>query len=397
MEASRNSNSKTNNDAGSKDAVRKGVVLMKWLILSCNTGEGHNSAAHAVMEAAEHRGIECELRDPVSFSTAFATKAASSTYNGMIRKIPTAFGVVYKAGELLDKTNLTSPIYVANSIYAKSLTDYLEREKINAVICTHLYGMEAMTAVRKTKNNMTPCFGVVTDYTYVPFLSETEMDLFFIPHEDLTEEFEEKGMDPKKLIPTGIPVSSKFCYPIGRKAARNTLIIPEIRRVYLVMSGGMGSGALQSIGDLFLKKEKGDFMVYIMVGRNGDLGDKLRERYKSNPRVQIVTYTSKVHLFMQAADVVVSKPGGLSSTEAIVLGVPLIHLLHIPGCETKNAAFFEEHGMSIKADSPADAVSKAKDLIHDHEMKRKMFFNRYQHVHPDAAETIVDRILKVIG
>lgn len=370
---------------------------MKWLVLSCNTGEGHNSAARAIIEAAEKKDITCVLEDPVSFGGTWAKNAVSDAYNKLIQKAPSIFGVVYRAGELFDKTKITSPVYYANSLYAKALQEYLKQEKIDAVICTHLYGMEAMTAIRKKLGDLTPSFGVQTDYTCIPFFAETDMDKYFIPHQDLAPEFEKNGMSGEKLSATGIPVGSAFCEPIGRDNARHLLEIPQTRRVYLVMSGGMGSGDLQSICDEFLKKEIGDFTVYVLAGRNDALHNKLKKRYIDNKQIQIVAFTNKVNLYMEAADVVISKPGGLSSTEALVLGVPLIHLLYIPGCETKNAEFFASRGLSLRADSPADAVRQARDFIDHPEKAERMRRNQRLYSHPDAAKRIVEQVIEHVN
>lgn len=369
---------------------------MKWLILSCNTGEGHNSAARAIKEAAEKKNIACVLEDPVSFGGTWAKNAVSAVYNKMIQKAPSVFGVVYRAGELFERIKIASPVYYANSLYAKTLQEYLQQERINAVVCTHLYGMEAMTAIRRKQGNTVPCFGVLTDYTCIPFTGETDLDKYFIAHQDLIPEIESNGIPAEKLMATGIPVSASFSSPVGRENARNFLVIPANRRVYLVMSGGMGSGDLQGICDRFLRTESGDYTVYVLVGRNDDLRDKLRERYKDKTQIQIIAFTDKVNLFMEAADVVITKPGGLSSTEAIVLGVPLIHLLHIPGCEPKNADFFAERGMSLRAESPSEAVSLAKQLIENPAQVEKMRENQRFYSRPDAAVCIVEEVLRYV-
>lgn len=369
---------------------------MKWLFLSCNTGEGHNSAARAIIEAAEKKNITCELKDPVSFGANWAKNAVSAVYNKMIQKAPRVFGAVYRAGELFEKIKVTSPVYYANSLYAKNLQAYLRQENIDAVICTHLYGMEAMTAVRKKQGSAVPCFGVLTDYTCIPFTAETEMDLYFFPHKDLAPELVGNGIPAGKLLPTGIPVSSAFSSPVSREEARSLLAIPAGRRVYLVMSGGMGSGDLKNICDQFLQKESGDYAVYVLTGRNKALYEKLAARYQNKEQIQVHAFIDRVHLFMKAADVVITKPGGLSSTEAIVAGVPLIHLLHIPGCEPKNADFFAERGMSLRAESPNEAVDLAKWLIGDPESAEKMRQNQRLHSRPDAADYIVEQVLRYV-
>ena len=109
-------------------------IVKKVLILSCGTGEGHNSAAHAIEDALSDRNIEFEMIDPISFRSESAQKRVASLYNNMIRKTPRIFGVVYKIGSIFEKTRITSPVYYANCLYAEKLKEYIRANSFDAVI-----------------------------------------------------------------------------------------------------------------------------------------------------------------------------------------------------------------------------------------------------------------------
>ena len=121
---------------------------MNVLILSCHTGDGHNSAALAIAEALTAQGAQWGLADPVAFKSERARRFVAGFYTGMVRKVPLAFGALYKVGRIYSNTGVTSPVYYANATYAGRLYDYIREQGFDAVISTHLYGMEAMTAVR---------------------------------------------------------------------------------------------------------------------------------------------------------------------------------------------------------------------------------------------------------
>ena len=367
---------------------------MKLLLLSCATGEGHNSAAYALSEAADRMGIEWVLEDPVSFGGARAKTAVSSVYNNMIKRSPKLFGAVYKAGDLFEKTGWTSPVYFANALYAKNLGDYLTERKIDAVIATHLYGMEAMTAVRKRTGNKTPFYGVLTDYTPIPFFTETTPDGFFLPHPDLVGETVEKGAPAEKIFPLGIPVSARFAERQEKNAARNYLVLPKEKKIYLLMSGGVGCEYVQDLCDALCRAEAGDFSVCVLAGRNEEMRDRLQDRYHGDPRVRIITFTKQVNVYMKAADVMLSKPGGLSSTEAAVAGIPLVHVGAIPGCETKNAAFFSARGMSVYASDVQRAAQEAIRLANDTQAAEEMIRRQRQNTFPRAAERILQTVVQ---
>ena len=212
---------------------------MKLLILSCNTGEGHHSAALAVQEALNARGVPNDIMDPLSSVGEATRKRVCELYNSIIRNMPKAFGLIYRAGELVDDALPGSPVYFANSLYASRLLDCIREGGYDGVISTHLYGMEAMTAIRRKLGVHVPNYGVLTDYTRIPFFSDVQLDGYFIPHRDLAAELAEKGMDARLLIPTGIPVSERFAHALPQDEARRRLNLPEGKRVYLIMTGGV--------------------------------------------------------------------------------------------------------------------------------------------------------------
>ena len=146
---------------------------MKVLILSCDTGCGHNSAAAAIADELARRGIEHHVFDPLTLGGKHTDRIVSSSYTGMLRKAPSAFGAIYRAGDLYSSTGITSPIYLANAMYAKRLNAYIMGGCYDRVICTHLFAMEAMTAIKRRLGGSVPCYGVMTDYTAI--LSRTRI------------------------------------------------------------------------------------------------------------------------------------------------------------------------------------------------------------------------------
>ena len=366
---------------------------MKVLILSCDTGEGHNSAGAAVAGALTQRGIESHVFDPLVLAGKYAERFVSGAYTTIMKKAPSAFNALYRAGDIYSSTGITSPVYHANARYAANLRAFIETNGYDRVVCTHLYPMETLTAIRKSGDFTVPCYGVLTDYTCIPFLAETDLDGYFIAHEDLRAELVEKGIPSDRIIVTGIPVDEKFAHHMEKAAARNYLAIPQNQDVFLIMSGGIGVGNAGAICDEILRRHSGAFTVYILVGRNSDLKQTLEEKYAGNEHVRIVTFTKKVNVYMNAADVMISKPGGLTSTEAAVAQVPLVQLLVYTACEAPNIAFFSSHGLSERAENAADAAEKAVALVRDKARAEAMREAQRNTIAPDAADKIAERIV----
>ena len=130
-----------------------------------------------------------------------------------------------------------------------------------------------------------------------------------------------------------------------------------------------------------------------MTGRNERMRNYLNDRYRYDPRIRSVAFTREVNLYMNAANVLLSKPGGLSSTEAASANVPLIHINTIPGCETCNVQFFLEHGMALPAKNVSDAARLAVRLAGDDKAAEAMRQRQRDTIDPRAAESIVDIML----
>lgn len=368
---------------------------MKVLILSCYTGEGHNSAAYAVKEALEKEGAVCELADPVLFKSRRAQKFVSSFYNGMIKNAPATFGVLYKAGALYDATGITSPVYFANATYSDYLYNYIKENKFDAVISTHLYGMESLTAIKKKNVYNIPFYGVLTDYTIIPFITETKLDGYFIPHESLKQNLIKKGMCEHNIFPTGIPVSSGFAVPMSKHDARNRLNIPYDKNAVLVMSGGIVGGNLFKICSELINKTDSSYIIFALTGKNTTLKNELDSKYSGSGRLITVPFTRDVNIYMNACDVILTKPGGLSSTEAAVSNIPIVHVNAIPGCETENAKFFEKSGMSYNAKSTSDAVKFALALMSDKTISEAMINKQSITINKYAAEEIAKKVIGI--
>ena len=299
--------------------------MQKILILTCSTGEGHNSAAKAIETALKKRHVSCVIRDPVSFQSEKAEKLVAGLYNKTIKKTPHVFGAVYQLGQLYSQARLPSPVYWANARYAPALRRYICSEGFDAVICTHLYGMEAMTAIRRQGGFEIPCYGVLTDYVCIPFTDETDLTGFFVPTRECADFLIRRGIPAEKIRISGIPVDEKFRHLPGRESTRAVLNLPLQEHIYLIMTGGVGCENMEVLVRRMLRRMNEDEYLVVLTGRN----DALRARIDAlgDSRCRTVPFTKQVELYLAACDVLLSKPGGLSTTEAAVLKLIKNHLI----------------------------------------------------------------------
>lgn len=368
---------------------------MKALILSCNTGQGHNSAGQAIIAELTARGIECEMLDALAFSSEFASDVVSKIHSKCAVHAPKIYAMGYKAAEKMDESPVKpSPCYIANATYAGDIYKYIIENGYDTVIMPHVFPSEALTRIKKKHAPKIRTFFIATDYAYPLFLKDTDVDGYFIPHQDLTSEFSENGIECEKLIPTGIPVSDKFLVKTEKDEARRRLGLPMEGKILLVMTGSMGFGDNMSLIGTLLEKIPNDTHVVVMGGNNEKMKSELRSAYGTDSRLTVLDYTTEVSLYMDACDILFTKPGGLSTTEAAVKGIPLIHTSPIPGWEESNVRFFKEHGMSLCGESPDELVTAALYLLGNPWKCEQMLEAQKAIINKYAARDICDHIMQ---
>lgn len=360
---------------------------MKILILSCNTGEGHNAAGRAIFHELQSRGVACEMVDALSFAGSNISKRVSSCYTAITTKMPNVFRAMYHAGNFISSNRHKSPVYLLNRLYQDAVLQYIREHKISFAVMPHLFPAQTLTALKLERGLEIGTLAIATDYTCIPFWEETDMQNYVIPHESLAREFCEKGIAREKLLPFGIPVERAFFEKTDRVSARRALGLPLDAPIFLIMSGSMGYGDLENL----ISSYTGPAKLVVLCGRN----EKLRlSLAKLRDDLCLVPFTQEVPLYMSAADVLFTKPGGLTSTEAAVHNIPLIHTKPIPGCETKNAEFYQNHKLSYYNKDIPTMLRFADSLIQDKARREEMLSAQRAVINPHAREQICDFILE---
>ena len=368
-------------------------TTMKVLLLSCSTGEGHNHCAKAVRQQLNAVGVDSDFFDLLHLFSDPGPISVDQLLNVISTKTPSLFGLMYKAGEKVSSLGVTSPIYLINSNYGGKLCELINRNGYDAVVCSHLFPMETLTFIRRHYKLNARCYGILSDYTCIPFLTETDMDAYFLPHERVRAECIKAGLPPEKLIVTGMPVADSFHTELTKSEARDALGIPEDVKMYLIMTGGIGCGDAIGLCEKLLEIPDDNMLLCVLSGRNQELYDALNEKAPNNPSVRAIPFTDKVSTYMRAADVLLSKAGGISSAEAAIVNVPLVHTMMIPGVETLNANFFSELGMSIMANNFDEAARAADRIVYDGKTGARIAAAQRTNMLPDGAQRIAEYVI----
>ena len=362
---------------------------MNVLILSCGTGGGHNSAAFALQEEMQRRGNAVTLMNPLDLRGGKLAQRVDNAYIDLAQAAPGGFGAVYAIGNAYRHLPWRSPVYFANGYAADALQAYLGQHPTDVILMTHLFPAEMVTYLKNHGHSLPPTVFVATDYTCIPFTEECRCDAVVTPSPMLTMEFVSRGIPQEHVYPLGIPVREAFRSGLTKKQAREALGLNPKGRYLLVSGGSIGAGKLEKTINLLCSMVEGtDFRLIVICGSNADLCRHLESKYGS--RLLLLGKTDRMAEYLRACDLYFTKPGGLSTTEAAVMEVPLALLPPIPGCETRNRLFYTQTGMAIQADAAPRALDTVLALLNQPERLEHMRLCQRSIIPKDAAQRICD-------
>lgn len=368
---------------------------MKVLILSCNTGGGHNSAGQAMKERLELDGHYVVMLDFLKLANELTAKVVGDAYVNIAKYTPNFFHFIYDVGMAISSSKRKSPVYFANSHMAKYLKNYLENNHFDIILMPHLYPAETITYMKKNNMPLPKTIAISTDYTCIPFWEETNCDAYVVAHEDLIGEYVKRGIPQNKIYPLGIPVKENFNHHNNTAMAKKKLHLPTNKPMHLIIGGSMGFGKIQNFTSGLNKECKSKEEIVVICGNNKKLKSMLDNEFRDNKNIKILGFTDKVNEYMSASDVIYTKPGGLTSTEVININKPLVHTNPIPGCETSNVNFFAKRKMSVSANSINEQIKKGRTLIYNKKLREKMICAQKKNVKANAAYDIERLMLKL--
>lgn len=347
---------------------------MEVLILSCGMGGGHNSAGQAVAEELRRRGHCVTFMNAYDLKGKTVSATVNNAYIRVAQRVPRLFGAIYFLGDAYRRLPIKSPVYWVNGKMAGLLEQLLAEHHFDAIVATHTFPAQTLAKMKRDGIALPKTFFVATDYTCTPFEEESDCDYTVIPSPALCGEFCRYGFDKEKLLPLGIPVRQAFAADTPKNEIRQKLGWDSGSFVILLSGGSIGAGQIASAVRVLRPFLSGDGRrrLIVICGNNRKLYERLCRECAGCSQITLLKKTDRMAQFMCGCDVFISKPGGLSSTEAAAAGVPLIHISPIPGCESHNARFFAGNGMSIAVKNMKRELLPAVETLQDPAVAARM-------------------------
>lgn len=349
---------------------------MKILIFYASYGGGHLSAAKSIKQYLDENYIDTETKlvDCVEYINKGLNTITTFAYKEMAKKAPWAWGEIYDHSQKGAMSHLSSG---ANKFMSIKLNKLFEEFNPDIVISTHPFASQ-MTACLKEKGK-TNCIlaSVMTDFASHDqwLVGSKYIDHIFVSHEGMKKDIISKGIPAKKVHATGIPLSNRFLEHFNRKEIKSSFDLDYNKKTILFFGGGefgLGKEKTLKILKAFINNIHDEYQIIAISGKNEKMQAKFEELVGNNPNVQVYGYTNEVPELMSISDLVVTKPGGLTITEALASGLPIVVINPIPGQEVENAEFLEKKGVAVwirKTENPFDAV---KELLENPEQIKHM-------------------------
>lgn len=334
---------------------------MKILILSVTAGEGHNSTAKALCEAFERLGAECTVLDTFQYISPPLAKFLSEGYLLVTEKARRAYEVGYRLAERRrgDEKAVT---YLVDMAFAGDIADFINHEDYGVILFTHPFAGMILDHLKEKKMLSVPTIGILTDFTFHPYWEDcTRNDYVVTPAEGLLVQGLRKGFRREQLLPYGIPIRPAFLETVPKEKAREKLGLAPEKTTILIMGGSMGYGNLAETVSRIDGIDGGtDFQMAVVCGNNRDAKgeiDALIADGKLRHRVLTTGFVDYISLLMDASDCIVTKPGGLTTSESLAKGLPMVIVNPIPGQEQRNTEFLLNNGAASAA-SPTCPVEE---------------------------------------
>lgn len=366
------------------------------LIISASIGGGHVAAGRALEQAFHREGTDVRHVDMLDFTTAPFKRIYRQTYFDLVRSAP---DLVDWLGKRMDRTpsetKSTQQRIRARFVRLVSyrLPRLIQEYKPDVLVHTHFLPPEILST-RRTKLQV-PQVEVITDYAAHSLWLQPNIRRYFVASHEVAVHLQSAGVDDKRVRVTGIPIDSRFGALEPKDDARRALGIPTDRDVLLVMAGGLDKKVLLGLVAA-LKEFRYPLTVFIVCGRSEVLGDSVKQAiddYSGLISFQVFGFLQDVPRCMAAADLMVGKPGGLTSSEALAAGLPFAVVQPYPLQEEANANYLLEHGVGMRIEPLTLFNHKLRSFFEDTEKRQRMRSAALKLARPHAAQEIVTSLL----
>lgn len=348
---------------------------MNVLILTSNTGGGHIKASEAIYEQLKHKNLNYNIKcvNTLEYINHSFNKIITSFYNECIKSYPDLFGKIYYYSEA-DHLSINVFNSILNSL-AKKFLPVINEFNTDIIISTHPFSTHMISYLKeigKIKN--IKLINLLTDYAPHKFWIQNNVDAYITATEQMTKDMVDRGVKREIIYPIGIPVSMNFLKSFNKSEVLKGLGLKEDYFTILLMCGSIGVDFVIKIFKEVINIDR-ELQIIIITGHNKNLYDKFNKiisSYKGKIKFHLIGFTNEVSKYMNVSDIIITKPGGLTTTEAIQSNLPIVFFDAIPGQEEKNGEFILNNDIGMRISKDKESIEEFISIIDDRELLNKM-------------------------
>lgn len=364
------------------------------LILHTTAGAGHTRAAQAIAAALALSGQDCRVVDTLECTTALFRRMYVKSYIDLVQKAPELWGYLYEKSDVVPRSGSkrARARLAFDKLNARSFRALLDEAKPAVIVCTHFLPLELLSDLRGRRKSSVPVHAVITDVSPHALWVYPNIEHYHVATPSAARELARKGFPAERISVTGIPVDPVFAQRTPAPEARARLGLPE-RPTALLLSGGFGVGPMKQMLASFAES-RGALSLVVVAGKNAALEKECRALAAKLPvPVKVYGFVTNMHELMDAADLVVTKPGGLTTTEILAKGKPMALVAPIPGQEQRNCEYLLEAGAAVRLYDVGDAAYYLESLLADPARMQRMASAARAIARPEAAKEIAAALI----
>ena len=345
---------------------------MNILILSASTGGGHMRASKAIegYMTQQNKDINVKIVDSLLYISPILNKTVTGGYVYLATKTPKLYGKLY---DLTNKDHkFANFVTRLNNIFANKLLPLIDEFRPDIIITTHPFPTEMVSRLKSKKEINIPLICIMTDYAPHKAWISDKVDAYIVANDDMVTKMIAEGVDSRCIYPYGIPVDEVFFEEKEKQLVIEELGLDKNLPTILMMAGSFGVSNVFDVYENIIDIDL-DFQIILVTGRNQKLYNNFEEVIGSSPKkTKLIYFTDEINKFMQASDIIITKPGGLTVTEALACNIPMAVFNAIPGQEEENAEFLLKHNMAVRISDGNSCRAAIVELLKDSEKLEDM-------------------------
>lgn len=367
------------------------------LFFSAPIGAGHTRAAQAVRAAMlrHNSDLEIKITNVFDFFSPLLGRFILKTYLLILELIPPAYGLMYQWGNKDYSASLINT--VVNRFLAHKMYNFIQEYQPAAIVCTHATPAGLAAYLVEHYGLSIPVTAVITDYAAHRLWAYPEVGCYFVAHAGVMEELCQYDIPAARIQLVGIPVEADFAKEYDRHKLLTDMVLDPDKKTLLIMGGGAGVFPMEEVVQLCDAMQE-PVQLIVVAGKNRAMYRKLQAiKTSAQCQVRVLGYVGNVHELMAAADMLLSKPGGLTATEALCAALPMIIYKPIPGQEEANTQYLVGNGVAVRADSLDEVQGYIKEFLQEPARLTAMQQRAMCMRKPQAAEAITNTIFSQIN